>query len=201
MGWQVRQIDTDREFIVVANAVKLVIRQEVLQCITDSHLDELLEQLCFVNSKQWVLEDRIREPGLADCEIACLKKQIDLSNLERLRLVNRIDSHFLTTEIKPARPSIAKPYLNSESLGQLLDSICILNLKKYYIERFLKHSVASSNSEEQKGSREALLALKDQYEFLRVVFWEFRRRLQAGTAAMGPPPQVKFYGKQIKHWK
>ena len=51
----------------------------------------LVEILSRINADQWVLEDKIREPGIPYKSVAELKRKIDLSNKNRNDAIDRID--------------------------------------------------------------------------------------------------------------
>jgi len=54
-------------------------------------LGKLIDLLSKINTRQWDLEDQIREKGIAFKKIAGLKREIDLSNKDRNDSIDRID--------------------------------------------------------------------------------------------------------------
>jgi len=65
-------------------------------------LGKLIDLLAKINTRQWGLEDQIREKGIAYKKIAGLKKEIDLSNKDRNDSIDRIDE-VLEKQIKQCR--------------------------------------------------------------------------------------------------
>lgn len=184
----------------IGEIIAVSIADEVLQCHPDSMsvcFRNLLKRLCVTNAEQWTLEDNVRIQGLSDTEIARLKRKIDSCNTQRVCLIEEMDSYFLNSEITRVRRNMIQPYRNSETLGQLLDRISILKLKEYHITRLIEDKNCEHYLAQSRDLEEAISVLREQLETLIGIFQEFRRRLKAGTAIMGPPPQIKLYGNRL----
>lgn len=82
------------------------------------------------NRALWDLEDAVRDPGLPDAKVSAMKRRIDRLNLDRHAAVARIDracdAAFPCT-VAPNAPGVV---LNSESVGQMIDRLSILALKR-----------------------------------------------------------------------
>lgn len=65
-------------------------------------LGRLIDLLSAINTRQWELEDQIREKGIKDKRVAELKKAIDLSNKDRNDTIDRIDE-VLENQLKQCR--------------------------------------------------------------------------------------------------
>jgi hypothetical protein len=82
------------------------------------------------NKKLWNLEDAVRDRALTPQTVTRMKRAIDAANLERHAAVAQID---LAIDIAFApsadleTPGVA---LNSESVGQMVDRLSVLELKR-----------------------------------------------------------------------
>lgn len=104
---------------------------------------DALRELHTINERQWRLEDRTRG-GASDCEIASTKREIDASNRDRHRVIERVDQQL---EASWASPTAGAPL--TESIGSSLDRLSVAILR-------IAHAADASDSE-----REALAHQRD----------------------------------------
>jgi hypothetical protein len=88
---------------------------------------ELAEELFRQNREQWRLEDIAHALGIGVEELAKTKRLIDRSNSARTDKINRIDE--LVQRLGSNRTASPLVHL-SETVGELVDRICILLLKE-----------------------------------------------------------------------
>lgn len=106
-----------------------------LACLENDGCTQVLAHQSFlnlhtINQALWHAEDQVRDRGLDPQSVAALKRRIDHLNLERhgaIAAIDRaVDALFLPT-CAPEAPGVV---LNSESVGQMLDRLSILALKR-----------------------------------------------------------------------
>lgn len=98
----------------------------------DGHVlaGQWISRLHRINTMIWALEDAVRDRGLDPPAVTATKRSIDALNLERHRMVARIDA-VVDATFQP-RCTLDTPgvHLNSESVGQMVDRLSILQLKR-----------------------------------------------------------------------
>ncbi len=134
-----------------------------------------------INMLLWDRESKIRKP---ENERRCpeLKREIDALNLERNRMMEQIDQFFfdkLNLNSIDISEGLEMPY-NSETLGQILDRLTILLLKKFYRLR---------SGEEVDEVRK----IEDQIRYLARAFDNYYQSLKDGKAYMINFKQFKKY--------
>jgi hypothetical protein len=138
---------------------------------------ELVAELLAVHEHQWDLEDASRSPTAADCAIASAKRNIDVSNDRRHRLIDKIDGHVL------ALPTCPAPTLYTETIGELCDRLLILHVK-------LVRAVDGSTVHE---AEERLLRLTAATCHMASAINQLINHLRAGRAYLPPRAGVKIY--------
>jgi hypothetical protein len=99
---QISQLSLEIDsFLKLACRGKVVLREQKIKLYRNpssplqlnrlKRIGPLVELLSQINSDQWVLEDKIREPGIPYKRVAELKRKIDLSNKNRNDTIDRID--------------------------------------------------------------------------------------------------------------
>lgn len=91
-----------------------------------------LRRLRAVHERLWALEDLARSARACDTEIAALKRQIDVKNGERHRLIDVIDQAVLARRVAP-EPARCRRY--SETTAEICDRLLILDLKAEHVAR------------------------------------------------------------------
>lgn len=128
------------------------------------------------NRRLWTLEDavrRTREPN----EIATLKRAIDAANLARHAAVKQIDAAVLARYPGGRRLGERAAVFDSSSVGQMLDRLSILALKRARILRADASALATAQWNHVIACLERAVAA-----------------LRAGTWVHHPAGEVKQYG-------
>jgi hypothetical protein len=81
------------------------------------------------NAALWDLEDRVRNTTVATT-IAKLKRAIDIANLARHGAVKQIDAAVLKHYARGRRATARDAVIDSSSIGQMIDRLSILVLKR-----------------------------------------------------------------------
>jgi hypothetical protein len=104
------------------------------------------------NFELWHEEDKTRAPGVADAEIARVKRAIDVLNQRRNDLVEKMDV-WLTERLEqdPVAP------LHSETPGLMVDRLSILALKIYHTREEARRVSATEDHRRRNVERLALL--------------------------------------------
>ena len=89
----------------------------------------VLAELHSCNSLLWKLEDSVRSQYINDADVARIKREIDRTNLLRHKTVAELDRRLAETLAGNFRAD-SERVLNSESLGQMLDRLSVLILKR-----------------------------------------------------------------------
>ena len=132
---------------------------------------ELVHELQALHAHQWELEDRTRHPGTAVSQIAAAKHDIDASNSRRHRLIDQIDEQ--------VPRSAAAQRLYSETVGELVDRLVILDLKHHALR--------------QRQDATALAAIEHLHGHLADLVDTLLLDLDAGHARLPPRFGVKVY--------
>lgn len=186
-----------------AESLAQVILSEVLRWkesdgrVDEQPLRELIVDLCVINTRQWHLEDEARKCGDDIQQGATLKKEIGKSNLARFATVRSIDKYFLRNEVAEFTGDARTAHRNSESLGQLLDRLSVVLLKRHHVETMISDLVDQEAHQEKQNLDEALTLLDELYNYLKSIFQEFRRSLRAGRAMPPPFADIKLYGGHL----
>ena len=104
------------------------------------------------NFELWHEEDKARVPGVADGEIARVKRAIDVLNQRRNDLMEKMDM-WLIDRLKqnPVAP------LHSETPGLMVDRLSILSLKIYHMREEAHRGSATETHRLKNAERLALL--------------------------------------------
>lgn len=139
------------------------------------------------NFDLWHEEDKARDPGASDAEIAAVKRAIDRLNQLRNDLVERLDGMLLTQagEQNPGAP------LNSETPGLMIDRLSILALKIHHTEEET-HRESATEAHRQKNTAR-LAVLKEQRSDLAGCLDALWSEVRAGTRRFKLYRQMKMY--------
>jgi hypothetical protein len=150
-------------------------------------LDDLLLAHHRANFDLWHEEDKAREPGANDSDIAQVKHAIDVLNQRRNDLVEAIDRALLDA----AGPQSPSAPLNSESPGLIIDRLSVLALKLYHTEEEAHRTTASEAHHEKNRARLALL--REQQTDLAHCLDDLWKQAQSGTRRFKLYRQMKMY--------
>ena len=144
---------------------------------------ELLTSLHSCNYYQWLLEDEVRKK--LSCEhLIIIKREIDVSNFARNKYMESIDELIVKKYNINQNSDFSKKYLNSETIGQLLDRLSILLLKSFFIN--LSNGIKIDNKLQQ---------IENQISFTSYCFDKFLNKIESGEAFMLSYKQYKTYNK------
>lgn len=142
----------------------------------------------------WGFEDDIRNPDITDTEIVDLKNKIDQTNKKRAQEIENIDhdvDNLIQCQIFLKEFDFEGYELNSQSVGQIIDRLSILLLKKYYITQCGSDASLNDGNKNQKYSRAEVISL--QIKYIIECLQRFLQKLSTGKAKMLPYKQMKFY--------
>jgi len=105
------------------------------------------------NFDLWHEEDKARDPGASDAEIAAMKHAIDRLNQQRNDLVEKLDTLLLELA---GEQNLSAP-LHSETPGLMIDRLSILALKIYHTEEETRRESATEAHRQKNTARLAVL--------------------------------------------
>ena len=173
--------DLEALFVAGHGGTGADVRDEFAAAVVDLHASNLF---------QWRCESEIRSATLEAAEVAALKRAIDGSNARRARLVERLDELCLA-RLRPAGTSACDAYINSETIGQLVDRLSILTLKLF----FVRARAARADAGDAAAARyaEHVAQLEAQRAYVATCYDRFLEHLRTGSASMPTFRQFKFY--------
>ena len=128
------------------------------------------------NRRLWALENSVRQTELP-AKIAVLKRAIDAANLARHAAVTQIDAAVLARYRRGRAPHQRGAVIDSSSVGQMLDRLSILALKRARIAGPTARALAAAQWGHVLASLERAISA-----------------LAAGTWVHHPAGEVKQYG-------
>jgi hypothetical protein len=139
----------------------------------------LVLELVRSNLRQWDLEDATRDPDASDATVAASKRAIDRLNLDRHRLVQKLDGEIASGLRQPASATLA-----TESPGMVLDRLSVLVIRR------ARTAAASARD----GSYvERLAAVDGQLAALATALDSYLQELRAGTRRFLAYEHLKLY--------
>jgi hypothetical protein len=156
-------------------------------------VDSMVDRLCYVNFRQWKLEDDIREPAIAPERALELIRAIQASNSERVSLIEQIDRYFVEREIEESLGGTEDKVEFHETLGHVLDALSILYIRRYHLKRL----IAQGFDSHPKGgyfNADAVAAIDEQIKLSERCFSRYRALLREGRMTLPPFNRFKMYG-------
>lgn len=168
-----------------------------------NHIDGLVDRICYVNFRQWQLEDALRTPDLGAEAAFDTIKRIQASNAERTQLMEQIDRYFIQKMAEGEEAGISVLGATAENvgnvvefhetLGQLVDILSILYVRRYHTEK-----LATDGFTHHPGNgcliEEAITAIDQQIALCERSFVRLRTLFLAGQAVLPPLSHFKLYG-------
>ncbi len=152
--------------------------------------EKLVSQHHYTNCELWHLEDRAREPGASDTQLAETKRMIDKTNQLRNDLVEKLDEALLAFLAQYDLPNSLEPQ-HSETPGAIIDRLSILELKVYHTREEIRRTDAPTGHAERNRHRLDVLEAQ-QADLLRCLD-ELWAEVMAGTRSFKVYRQLKMY--------
>lgn len=127
--------------------------------IGGTDIEQVIRAQHQANFDLWHEEDKARDPGATDGEIAAVKRSIDQLNQRRNDLMENIDRNLLANFHSVIENSSDSP-LHSETPGMMIDRLSILSLKIFHTEEEALRTTATEAHRQR--NRERLSLLKEQ---------------------------------------
>jgi Protein of unknown function (DUF4254) len=143
------------------------------------------------NFFQWDREASVRAPDLSPEAVMTVKREIDTSNDQRSALIEMLDA--ISVRILPAPTSndLSVLYVNSDTIGQLVDKLSVLTLKVLFTSAVIDGQGGRDASD--PAALHIASELEGQREYLSVCYERFAWKLARGGAAMATRRQFKIY--------
>ena len=155
-----------------------------------AHFADHLVEIALANHRAnfdlWHEEDKAREPGASDAQIAAVKHAIDVLNQRRNDLLEAMDRVLLAT----ANQNESTP-LHSETPGLMIDRLSILALKLYHTCEESRR--ASATEEHRQRNLGRLAMLQEQRADLAACLDELWKEVLAGKRHFKLYRQMKMY--------
>jgi len=126
---------------------------------TSNNLASLIRAQHRANFDLWHEEDKARDPGATDPEIAAVKRAIDRLNQRRNDLVEQIDLTLLE-HFRASLTGHPEAALHSETPGLMIDRLSILALKIFHTREEAQRE--SATEAHRQRNRERLSLLEEQ---------------------------------------
>lgn len=151
--------------------------------------DHLLFEKNLVDTRQWHMEDLIRDPNIDPIEGMKLKHDIDRSNQVRTDMVEQIDSEF--REKYKSVAVLPDATINTETPAWAIDRLSILALKIYHMRAEAEREDASTEHKAKCAGK--LSVLLQQREDLGGAIDTLLDDIAAGRKYMKVYRQMKMY--------
>ncbi len=124
--------------------------------LTETEWLDLVAQQHRANFDLWHIEDEARTPGVADSQLAQVKRRIDSTNQLRNDLAEALDRALLEWLAPQGLPNPNAP-LHSESPGLMIDRLSILALKIFHTREEAGRADAPTGHNDRNRNRLAVL--------------------------------------------
>lgn len=184
-----KTIPSSRELIgLLEELTDVWIRSGTLRSRLDEppRVEQLASEIHSCNQFQWNAEARVRDMNLPPVDVVNLKRAIDDSNIRRHTLVQAVDEYYLNQVVAESDLGWDDAYLNSETIGQLIDRLSVLTLRVAFF---------SQPSNRVRANEGDLNLLRAQRDYVCVCYDRFVEHLIEGTGLMLPYKQLKAYSE------
>jgi hypothetical protein len=155
-----------------------------------SDISSLIRAQHRANFDLWHEEDKARDPGATDHEIANVKRAIDRLNQRRNDVVEQIDT-LLLSHFQSTMDSHHSAPLHSETPGLMIDRLSILALKIFHTREETQR--ASATEQHRQRNRERLALLEEQRGDLAAALDSLFSDIAAGRRRFKLYRQLKMY--------
>lgn len=156
-------------------------------------VNELVDRLCYVNLRQWSLEDEARAEDLNADNCLRLMRAIQRSNSERSWLISQIDRMLAGTpsvEYNDRHPQ-EKRLIYHETIGQIVDILVILQVRRYHMRRAAKDGALPPSGYTWAA---ALRVLDEQIDLCRSSCVTLQHLYETNQVDLPPYAMFKLYG-------
>ena len=157
----------------------------------DHSLDNVLYKKIQIDTVQWHLEDKIRDPEIEPAEALCIKRRIDVLNQERTDIVEQLDIMFYRKF--SGIPRLPDASLNTETPAWAVDRLSILALKIYH----MKIEAERNNAPLAPVCEKKLEVLMEQRKDLSRAIDQLLADLKTGKKTMKLYKQMKMYNDPL----
>lgn len=154
-----------------------------------SSFKRLLYEKNWIDTVQWHLEDKIRDPLIDPYLALQIKRRIDASNQARTDIVERIDDALVGALARFNALSTAR--LNSETPAWLLDRMSILMLKIYHMKEQMDGTDATP--EHKLRCQQKYHVLEEQKQDMELAFDQLIEDVRNGIRRVKIYRQMKMY--------
>lgn len=183
------------EIKIPGSGMRIVIERCATGEIIDyrSDIDGLVDRLCFVNFRQWGLEDSARDPNLSPEDALHVLREIQRSNAERISLINRIDDYYLAAEPPPK----GEQMYWCHTFGEMIDSLSIMYIREFKFRQRL--FILAKESSEYAYAKRALSAIVKQISVCERAFIQNLQLFVSGRLRYLPYKRYKLYSGEKRH--
>jgi hypothetical protein len=160
------------------------------QVADPSDVSSLIRAQHRANFDLWHEEDKARDPGATDHEIANVKRAIDRLNQRRNDLVEQIDT-LLLSRFHTTLDAHSSAPLHSETPGLMIDRLSILALKIFHTHEETQRPDATE--QHRQRNRERLALLEEQRADLSAALDSLFSDIAAGKRRFKLYRQLKMY--------
>ncbi|MDD2289057.1 MAG: DUF4254 domain-containing protein [Bacteroidales bacterium] len=157
----------------------------------DHSLDNVLFKKSRIDTLQWHLEDKIRDPEIEPAEALRIKRRIDALNQERTDVVEQLDLMFFRKF--SGVPRLPDASINTETPAWAVDRLSILALKIYHMQI----EAHRENSPLAPVCKNKLEILTEQRKDLSRAIDQLLADLKTGKKTMKLYKQMKMYNDPL----
>jgi hypothetical protein len=157
----------------------------------DHSLDNLLFKKNRIDTVQWHLEDKIRDPAIEPEEALRIKRRIDALNQERTNVVEHLDMMFYRKF--SGIPRLPEASLNTETPAWAVDRLSVLSLKIYHMQM----EAERKDAPQAPSCKKKLEILLSQRKDLSGAIDQLLADLKAGKKTMKLYKQMKMYNDPL----
>jgi len=148
----------------------------------------LVDQLSQINKEQWDLEDTIRDCSIEPHKFVAIKNDIDVHNIKRNEAIQSIDSLVISAFQPPLFCIDKNLFVNSESIGRLIDRIIILMIRNECFQHELSYG--------DKSYVQKIRSIETELTFYQSILVNYLTALCEKKSTYGPECDIKDYKKR-----
>lgn len=149
---------------------------------------QALYENTLANCSLWEQEDVCRNAGLPAASIAEAKRRIDPLNQRRNDMIEAMDEY--VEKIRPNHRRRRLGRLHSESIGMIVDRLCIMRIRRHHLTRILQGSGPEATLSEAASRLSVLSTLEDS---LQGCLWQLVNGVADGSVRSASWRALKLY--------